>query len=154
FGFMGVPIFFAISGFCIHLSFYRQGQKWGSFFLRRFFRLYPAYMAAVLLFALLFTHSAGEFWRQFSSHALFSFIYNQATYHGLNGSFWSVAVEVQLYLIYPLLLALVARFGWKRTLICLAGCEIFLEIWDGVFLWCLHILWRCCLHFSFYFPPC
>ena len=37
----GVPIFFVVSGFCIHMSYERQGRKWGSFFVRRFFRIYP-----------------------------------------------------------------------------------------------------------------
>jgi peptidoglycan/LPS O-acetylase OafA/YrhL len=50
---LGVPIFFVVSGFCIHVSFQQQSREWGGFFLRRFFRLYPAYLAAVLLFMLL-----------------------------------------------------------------------------------------------------
>jgi peptidoglycan/LPS O-acetylase OafA/YrhL len=43
FGWIGVPIFFVISGFCIHLSFSRQPQ-WPLFFWRRFFRIYPTYL--------------------------------------------------------------------------------------------------------------
>src|ERR1700722_16341720 len=54
-GWIGVPIFFVVSGFCIHLSF-QQGKGWESFFLRRFFRLYPAYLAAILFCLLLSLH--------------------------------------------------------------------------------------------------
>src|SRR5579859_6331331 len=43
----GVAIFFVVSGFCIHVSFQRQGRQWGSFFTRRFFRIYPPYLLAV-----------------------------------------------------------------------------------------------------------
>lgn len=130
FGFMGVPLFFVISGFCIHISFKQQGQQWGPFFIRRFFRIYPAYLIATLLFAFCFTQTLHDFWFQFIRHALLIHNFNIATIHGLNGSFWTIAIEFQLYLVYPLLLALVAKFGWRRTLICLACCEIFLQMWD------------------------
>jgi peptidoglycan/LPS O-acetylase OafA/YrhL len=36
---------------------------------------------------------------------------------GINPSFWSIAVEAQLYLIYPILLLLQRLFGWKTTLV-------------------------------------
>src|SRR5215469_5032900 len=47
FGGVGVALFFVVSGFCIHLSFQRQGRDWRSFWIRRFFRIYPAYLAAM-----------------------------------------------------------------------------------------------------------
>ena len=130
FGFLGVPMFFVISGFCIHLSFQQQGKEWVSFFIRRFFRLYPAYLAILLLFLLLYAHNFQEFWFQFKYHALLIHNFNPGTENAVNGPLWSIAVEVQLYLIYPALLWLVAKFGWKRTLIGLAACEIFLDLWD------------------------
>lgn len=98
--------------------------------MRRFFRIYPAYLVAMTLFALCFTHGVRDFWYQFIRHALLIHNFNPGTVLALNGSFWSIAVEIQLYLVYPLLLALVAKFGWPRTLICLAGCEIFFQTWD------------------------
>ena len=51
---------------------------------------------------------------------------------GINPSYWSIAVEVQLYAIYPLLIALATRFGWQRSLIGLAAIEIALRLTDGV----------------------
>src|ERR1700685_485915 len=53
-GSLGVAIFFVVSGFCIHLSFQQQGKRYSDFFIRRFFRIYPAYLAAVFLFSFLF----------------------------------------------------------------------------------------------------
>src|SRR3974377_361898 len=44
FGWAGVAIFFVVSGFCIHYSFHLQGREWRSFFIRRFFRIYPPYL--------------------------------------------------------------------------------------------------------------
>lgn len=50
-GGLGVAIFFAVSGFCIHLSHLRNREKgWTYFFYRRFFRIYPAYLVAILIF--------------------------------------------------------------------------------------------------------
>ncbi len=132
FGFMGVPLFFVISGFCIHLSFEKQGQEWKSFFVRRFFRIYPAYFAALLTFSFLYAQNGPDFWFQFKYHALLLHNYNPGTYNGLNGSFGSIAIEAQLYLLYPLLLVLVGKFGWKRTLICLAAGEMFLQSWESI----------------------
>ena len=50
-GTLGVAIFFAVSGFCIHLSHQRLASKsWKVFFSRRFFRLYPAYLVILFVF--------------------------------------------------------------------------------------------------------
>src|SRR5580692_6160997 len=49
FGQVGVAIFFVVSGFCIHLSFQQQGKDWRSFWIRRFWRIYPAYFAATVV---------------------------------------------------------------------------------------------------------
>lgn len=130
FGFLGVPMFFVISGFCVHLSFKQQGQEWLSFFVRRFFRIYPAYLLLLILFLLFYARDFSEFWFQFKYHALLIFNFNQGTEFTVNGALWSVAVEVQLYLIFPLLLWLVEKFGWKKTLAALAVFEIFLDLWD------------------------
>ena len=133
FGWLGVPVFFVLSGFCIHMSFQQQGREWGSFFIRRFFRLYPAYLAALLLFMLLYSNKGHDLWLQFKSHALLIHNYNPQTYYGINSSFWSIAVEVQLYLLYPLLLALVAKFGWKSTLLFLGVGECFIHGWEATY---------------------
>src|SRR5688500_1963445 len=51
-GSLGVAVFFAVSGFCIHTSHAASGEAgWGRFFLRRFFRIYPPYLLALVLFS-------------------------------------------------------------------------------------------------------
>jgi len=138
FGWAGVAIFFVVSGFCIHLSFSRQ-PVWSLFFHRRFFRIYPPYLAALLIFALVFPTTRLHFasWRavgQFVSHLALVHNLNEHTSFGINSSFWSIAAEVQLYALYPLLLALVSRFGWRQSLVALAVVEIALRLADGVLL--------------------
>jgi peptidoglycan/LPS O-acetylase OafA/YrhL len=132
FGYIGVPIFFVVSGFCIHLSFEQQGRDWKYFFIRRFFRIYPAYLAAMLIFSYCCTKTAHDFWRQLGFHALLIHNYNPKTFFGLSGNFWAIAIEAQLYLLYPLLILLVGKWGWKRTLFCAAACEILLHEWDAL----------------------
>jgi peptidoglycan/LPS O-acetylase OafA/YrhL len=101
-GWAGVAAFFVISGFCIHLSFARN-PNWRNFWLRRCFRIYPAYFFALLLFALLFPWSRIH-WNlsgiaQLGSHLLLIHNYNDRSYFGISPAFWSIAVEVQLYLL-------------------------------------------------------
>jgi peptidoglycan/LPS O-acetylase OafA/YrhL len=136
FGWVGVAIFFVVSGFCIHLSFSRQPQ-WSAFFWRRFFRVYPAYLAALLFFAFVYPITRSHFasridFRQIVSHLLLLHNFEETTFLGINPSFWTLAVEVQLYALYPILLVLCRSLGWRRTLIGVAALEISLRLTDGV----------------------
>jgi peptidoglycan/LPS O-acetylase OafA/YrhL len=113
---------------------FQQRPKWSGFFIRRFFRIYPPYLLAVLLFALLLpeaikrTYSGGNVgWLQLVSHLLLVHNFNPVTNFGINPSFWSIAVEVQLYLLYPVLLLLVKRFNWQKTLFMLLACQVLIE---------------------------
>ena len=132
-GWIGVAIFFVVSGFCIHSSFQQQGKEWGSFFIRRFFRIYPAYLTALLLFLMVNPNNENGLWFQFKEHALLIHNYNSQAFYGINASFWTIAIEVQLYLLYPLLLMLVAKFGWKSTLVFLATGECFIHGWQAIY---------------------
>ena len=134
----GLEIFFVLSGFCIHLSFSRQPQDW-KLFQKLFFRIYPPYLAALLFFALVYPKSKLHFdsWFdavQFISHLTLLHNFSQQTYNAINISFWSIAVQVQLYALYPLLIALTARFGWRRSLLGIAAIEISLRLTDGILL--------------------
>jgi peptidoglycan/LPS O-acetylase OafA/YrhL len=137
-GATAVPIFFAISGFCIHLAHRRSSRKdWATFFTRRFFRIYPPYFVALVLECILFlTHilpTGDDIDRgQFLKHLFL--IHNgwERTFLGLNGSFWSIAVEVQVYLLYPLLFVMGRSLGWTRTLVITAAIELSIRAWAGV----------------------
>ena len=136
-GWCGVPVFFVVSGFCIHLSFARR-PEWKEFFIRRFFRIYPPYLAALLFFALLFPTTklhlrAVHDVVQLSSHLVLLHNLGNSTFFGIDSSWWSIAVEAQLYLIYPLLWMLAARVGWKRALVASAVVEIALRIASTAF---------------------
>ncbi len=137
FGWCGVAIFFVVSGFCIHLS-YLGSPVWRDFFIRRFFRIYPPYLAVLVFFVAFFPgrrlHLSvfGDL-VQFVTHAVLVHNFDARTLYGIVGSFWSIAVEVQLYVLYPLLVMLAMRWGWRGTLAGTAVVEIALRVAGSIF---------------------
>ncbi len=129
FGQAGVAVFFVVSGFCIHLSFETQGQRWRDFFIRRFFRIYPAYAAALIFCILLIDCHSGFYpaWGQWLTHLFLVHNATPYTFFGINGSFWSLAIEAQLYLLYPVLLFFVTRLGWPKAIMLVAGMELLIR---------------------------
>ena len=133
-GWSGVAIFFVVSGFCVHLSYERSKRKgFKVFFARRFFRIYPPYILAFCFFAFLFplTRLKADFADNLAQFVSHFFLFHNATEHlyfGVNGSFWSIVVEVQLYLIYPILLLIAKRFGWGKALLFTGIVEISLRL--------------------------
>jgi len=134
FGYIGVFLFFVISGFCIHLQWARaqaSGQqsqiKFGAFWKRRLRRLYPPYVIVLCLFFLITAFSVGINVTRFFVydtvlHLLMLHNLDPKTCYSINGVFWTLAIEEQLYLAYFLLLFLRRRLGWGLTLaICLAA---------------------------------
>jgi peptidoglycan/LPS O-acetylase OafA/YrhL len=131
YGWTGVAIFFVVSGFCIHLSHMNSGEKdFRSFFVRRLFRIYPPYLFALLFFAFVYPFKfISQFdnfsgWVQLVTHGLLIHNFNQDTFFGINPVFWSIAVEVQLYCMYPLLILIVSKTGWRRALIAVGILEV------------------------------
>src|ERR1700730_549881 len=129
FGYIGVFLFFVISGFCIHLQWAKsradrrsQSIGFGSFWRRRIRRLYPPYLIAFALFLLMAALSVGInvthfFVYDVVMHLLMLHNLDPKTAYSINGVFWTLAIEEQLYLAYFLLLFLRTRFGWGLTLI-------------------------------------
>ena len=130
YGYIGVAIFFLVSGFCIHLSHARSKQKgYKVYFSRRFFRIYPPYFVALIFFTFVFPYTLLKLDSrinvfQFVSHVLMVQNLDPRSFYGINGTFWTVAVEVQLYCIYPLLLLFVRRLGWNKALLITGVIEM------------------------------
>ncbi|AFY71804.1 acyltransferase 3 [Thalassoporum mexicanum PCC 7367] len=132
FGFLGVPLFFILSGFCIHLSFLKKEkyshEKGGKinlatytkqFLVKRLIRIYPIYLIALLLFIFVIPIAPLEPAQrslQLWLHIFMVHNFHQDTFYGVNPSFWSIAVEFQLYLIYPILLYFRSKFGIGKTI--------------------------------------
>ncbi|MEW6341341.1 MAG: acyltransferase [Paraburkholderia sp.] len=139
-GSAGVPIFFVISGYCIHRGgALRLAQNPNfrldtpNFWARRFARIYPVLLAALLLTCALdwvslqlppVSHKV----REIGLHAflvnLFSLQGVAGKTYGSNGALWTLSLEVQFYAIYPLLFALRRRLGMTPVLALVALVNI------------------------------
>jgi peptidoglycan/LPS O-acetylase OafA/YrhL len=144
-GWSGVSLFFVISGFCIHYSFLKHeagspdNPFLKNFFWKRFWRIYPAYFIALVVIYYLMqrhleTRTSPE---NVLLHLLLIHNFGAATFNGVNPSFWSLAVEMQFYLLFPLVLMLRQRVGMKSAFWFFAAtslaCRIaalFLQDWS------------------------
>jgi peptidoglycan/LPS O-acetylase OafA/YrhL len=137
-GWLAVAAFFVVSGVCIHLS-YSQPAKpdLTAFFIRRFFRIYPAYALALLVFGLLFPYSHLVFsrwsdWVRLLAH--FLLIHNLSVYLGaVSASFWTIPVETQLYVLFPVLLILVRRYSFITALWIVGIIQFSLQLGTAIF---------------------
>ncbi|HKE58037.1 MAG TPA: acyltransferase [Pyrinomonadaceae bacterium] len=145
FGYIGVFLFFVISGFCIHLQWAKSQStgevepiRFGAFWKRRIRRLYPPYLFALLLYLLLTAASQGInfshfFFYDFFMHLLMLHNLDPRTCYSINGVFWTLAIEEQLYLAYFLLLFIRSRWGWAVTLlVCLLARAGWMAFSHGV----------------------
>lgn len=131
YGSMGVAVFFVVSGFCIHLSYKRSSNKgWLNYFNRRFFRIYPAFLFGIILFAFLWPiHISSNDSHQVLMHLLAVHNFSKETAFGINPSFWTLAIEIQLYALYPLLLLLISKTSWRTGLTVVFTIEVAIRIW-------------------------
>ncbi len=111
-GFIGVHLFFFLSGFVITFPFVRAqlaGEPqptWGHFAWRRFIKIVPSYVLSIVVayaigYAVLNRNGAAP-WQEIVTHLLFIHTWWQSTYGSINGVLWTLAVEVEFYLIFPL----------------------------------------------------
>lgn len=120
-GHHGVDIFFLISGFLM-ARIARPGMSWSGFVKRRWLRIYPAFLASLLLSTVvLVTLFDWPFqWRDFALNLVF---YNSLPGHGIlpyNHVTWTLGYEFAFYLAVPLLA--LPRAPWLRFM--LAGVAV------------------------------
>ncbi|KMQ62880.1 hypothetical protein ACM39_17325 [Chryseobacterium sp. FH2] len=126
-GFIGVDIFFVISGYLmtrIVLSGFKNDNfDLLSFYKKRVVRIFPALLAMISFFALiiglLIPTQIINYLKYFYSSSLFFsniFYYLNSNYFDTASQFnfllhtWSLSVEWQFYMIYPLILMLIRKF--------------------------------------------
>jgi peptidoglycan/LPS O-acetylase OafA/YrhL len=132
-GFVGVDVFFVISGFLITRLIMEEVENTGSldfsgFYVRRARRLFPAlFVTLVGCFAAAFLLFTAQHFQRFGGELLYSsislsnmFFWNESGYFDTASSFkpllhtWSLSVEEQFYLIWPLTLVLLTKKTGKR----------------------------------------
>ena len=143
-GFLGVDIFFVLSGFLITSQLLREVHiagriRWGRFFIRRLIRLQPALLVLLLLYILgwatgwvpgpgiTVARDVGTVLLAMA-HWARAFDWHPPDYLG---HAWSLGIEEQFYLLWALLLATMGRHAgrrWRVLLLSLA-CALASMLW-------------------------
>ncbi|AZS44605.1 hypothetical protein BWL13_02198 [Microbacterium oleivorans] len=126
YGFMGVQLFFLISGFVILMSV--EGRSVGEFVAARISRLFPAYWAAVILTAILIEFIAGD--QLGKSVTLVQVLTNLTMLQQwtgvphVDGVYWTLAVELLFYVLIGIFMSTkltVEKITWLAFLWPLAA---------------------------------
>jgi len=119
YGFLGVDVFFVISGFVIPYAMYRgmyRFKNFGKFLLKRVIRIEPPFIASIILvIALNWLSTLSPYYRgagftiDFTALALhLGYLNAFFQYPWVNDVYWTLAIEFQYYiiiaLIFPLLI--------------------------------------------------
>ena len=133
-GLLGVTVFFVLSGYLITSLLLIEWDSTGTidlpqFWLRRVKRLFPAIAFVIIVTAVLctlFDHSLltklrEDMWAALCWVTNWWYILRDVSYFDALGApspvthFWSLAIEEQFYVVWPVVLILAHKFGVKRT---------------------------------------
>ena len=130
-GTYGVHLFFVISGFVLALPFCRHALAGAApvdlrrYAWRRLTRLEPPYVVSMLLFFLLMPAFGKGSWGDLWPHLLASLGYVHELVYGeaspINNNAWSLEIEIQFYLLMPLLAAVLGLPAAARRAVLVAG---------------------------------
>jgi peptidoglycan/LPS O-acetylase OafA/YrhL len=150
-GFLGVDVFFVISGFLI-TSIISEKINSGSFSILNFYerrikRLLPVYFLIVLIFTLfaiiiMLPYQLKDYFQSIASSVLFLsnyFFYYESDYFAPSSEFyplvhtWSLSIEEQFYLFYPLFLILINKY-FKRSISYILAILVILSLTYSIYL--------------------
>ena len=129
-GHQAVIFFFVLSGFVLSLGFYKGRTSAAPFLVNRIFRLYPPYLCALLVVVVLrwlvpmqplgdLSYWINGFWlAPLKASQLWPAVTMLADTQGpqLNPTAWSLIIEMRASLLFPVIMFLLLRFGWRRAL--------------------------------------
>lgn len=154
-----ILLFFLISGFCIHYP--NTGPLpevvWKDYFIRRFWRIYPPYLIAICFTACISYFCYFKWqdttwdWERILRIASLSQNYPPENGQFLsNPSLWTIPLEVEFYILYPLAFCLFDQLRSKTLVLlalCLCGWSIYLNTkgiswpsFTSLFLWPVWLL--------------
>lgn len=133
------PDFFVVlTGFVLSMPYARRPERMDSFqsrtYLRRRLRriVLPYYVALAyaivlpqVLVVLMLALGRKASWQDVPdlpdilAHLTFSHMFFVDHWSGINGSLWTMSLEMQLYLLFPLLLLAVNRWGWRALVVAI-----------------------------------
>jgi peptidoglycan/LPS O-acetylase OafA/YrhL len=135
FGFTGVHLFFVLSGYLLfrpYASAMMQGRAIPdarSFYLRRFIRIFPPYLISLFAFVLLrwVGGSKPPTASNVGAHVFLVFNYfPQIDFFSINAVYWSLAIEMQFYLLLPIVCFIAVRLfsgrvGIRSVIMCVSA---------------------------------
>lgn len=146
-GGLGVDVFFVLSGFLITLILLNEWERYGqvslrTFYLKRFIRLYPPLIVVAVLFIPMFfvlreplvdVLGVTVVALSYTSNVVMT-VTDKMLAHMAHT--WSLSMEEQFYLFWPLVLVFMLHRGWDRKKIvfvtaALAACSTLVWIFSG-----------------------
>lgn len=130
-GFLGVDVFFVLSGFLITHLLIEERRATGSvslqnFYMRRSLRIFPVYFAVLGALAAVYAYRAGPqataYFAELPWHA--SFLSNWVETKSLMFVSWSLSTEEQFYLIWPVAFVLLGAWASWLLAALFVICEL------------------------------
>jgi peptidoglycan/LPS O-acetylase OafA/YrhL len=123
-GYLGVELFFFLSGFVLFFPYARSlffgshQQTMGQYVYRRAVKIVPSYYLSLLLIVGLgpwLFFPANDEVHQVFTHLLFVNNFESSGTVAINAVYWSLPIEVQFYVVFPLLVLIFVRYPWMTT---------------------------------------
>ena len=139
-GYMHVDIMILLSGFCLYLPCTRlrpdEPFSIRNFYWKRLVRIVPSYYLTILIMLIvalargLYDRSYVTLPKDLGLHLIFAHMFRMETYYytNLNAALWTLALEMQLYLVFPLLVALMRRRPFLTAGVITLLCTLF-RVW-------------------------
>lgn len=127
-GYLGVSLFLLLSGFCVAWAYVgprSRNFRWQEFAVRRATRILPAYYVALAIFIITSLPMPRNeiIWQTFTHLTMLHNLFYD-TVLALRGPFWSIALESQLYVLFPLLFLGYKRFGIVKILVFIFAVQM------------------------------
>jgi peptidoglycan/LPS O-acetylase OafA/YrhL len=119
-----VPLFFLISGYCIHLSNLKYISKRSplplkEYYKRRLLRIYPPYLVA-LVFTVGVNYCTYKNMPSFPDIIFHAFALQGFTvlyFNSINVVLWTISIELAFYLIYPIFYNIRLKYSLNKALL-------------------------------------
>lgn len=143
-GYMFVDVMLLISGFCLFLPYARQmtdplgpePDNLRTFFKKRAARILPSYYLCLLLYLIFWVRPSDyanvkQYLQDFFAHLTFTQTFWPESYIGTKfpTALWTLGVEMQFYLVFPLLARVFRRF----PLVCWAVLSVLAQVYIVLF---------------------
>jgi peptidoglycan/LPS O-acetylase OafA/YrhL len=150
-GKLGVQIFFVISGYLITKLLLIEKEKTGRislkyFYLRRIFRIFPVFYLYIILVVLLKIFLIPILFENYTMVGLAAvYLWNYSVFFNIHlsstdnvswffGHFWSLAMEEQFYLIWPIALVKLNNYDLKKLVLAIILVMPFIRVVTYFFL--------------------